>query len=296
MSGKTWPGCTMSSGRASGAAATLMVSARSCAEMPVAMPSAASIETVKLVPWRERFCSTIGRRPRRAACSSVIGMQTRPRPCLARKLILSAETNSAPNTRSPSFSRSSSSTRITIRPARISATISVIGLMAAASRRIARFYFLLLGFALGAAGLLANASRLARARAQVIELGAAHVALALHLDRGDERRVGLERALDAFTRRYLAHDERGIQSAVALGDHHAFERLQPLSLALDDVDIHHHGVARGEIRHLAAQPLDLFLLECLNQIHVSSCTLSGTPPAASFPLRSAASPPAGRAA
>ena len=60
ISGNTWPGCTMSSGVASGAAATLTVSARSCAEMPVAMPSAASIETVKLVPWRERFCSTIG--------------------------------------------------------------------------------------------------------------------------------------------------------------------------------------------------------------------------------------------
>ena len=66
-----------------------MVSARSCAEMPVVMPSAASIETVKLVPWRERLCSTIGRRPSRAACASVIGMQTRPRPCLARKLIFS---------------------------------------------------------------------------------------------------------------------------------------------------------------------------------------------------------------
>src|SRR5947208_1171937 len=184
ISGNTWPGWTMSSGLASGAAATLMVSARSCAEMPVEIPSAASIEVVQLVPWR----------------------------------------------------------------------------------------------------------------AQLIELDAANVALARHLDRGNQRRVGLERALDALARRYLAHDERGIQSAVALGDHHAFERLQPLSLALDDVDVHHHGVARGEIRHLAAQPLDLFLLECLNQIHVSSCTLSGTPPAASFPLRSAASPPAGRAA
>src|SRR6266480_1083662 len=155
---------------------------------------------------------------------------------------------------------------------------------------------LLLRFAFRGASFLADARRLAGARAQVIELGAAHIALALHLDRGDQRRVGLERALDAFTRRYLAHDERGIQSAVALGDHHAFERLHALSLALDDVDIHHHGVARGEIRHVAGEPLDLFLLECLNQIHVSPCTLSGTPRAASSPLRSAASPPADRAA
>ncbi len=113
-----------------------MVSARSAAEMPVAMPSAASIDTVKLVPWRERFCSTIGRRPRRSACSSVIGMQIRPRPCLARKLIFSGVTNSAANTRSPSFSRSSSSTRTTMPPARRSATISATGLMAVDSLRM----------------------------------------------------------------------------------------------------------------------------------------------------------------
>src|SRR5512134_1448279 len=137
MSGNTWPGCTMSSARASRAAATLMVSARSAAEMPVAMPSAASIDTVKLVPWRERFCSTIGLKARRSACASVIGMQMRPRPCRARKLTLSAVTKSAANTRSPSFSRSSSSTSTTIRPARSSATISATGLMAADSLRMA---------------------------------------------------------------------------------------------------------------------------------------------------------------
>ena len=139
-SGKTCPGWTMSSAFASRAQATLMVSARSCAEMPVAMPSAASIDTVKFVPCRERFCSTIGRKPRRAACSSVIGMQMSPRPCLARKLIFSGVTKSAAKTRSPSFSRSSSSTRMTISPARIAWTTSVTGLMAAVSRRISPFY------------------------------------------------------------------------------------------------------------------------------------------------------------
>ena len=46
--------------------------------------------------------------------------------------------------------------------------------------------------------LLADARRLAGATAQVVELRAAHVALALDLDRRDQRRVGLERALDAF--------------------------------------------------------------------------------------------------
>ena len=43
------------------------------------------------------------------------------------KLIFSGVTNSAAKMRSPSFSRSSSSTRITILPALISAMISVVG-------------------------------------------------------------------------------------------------------------------------------------------------------------------------
>lgn len=49
-----------------------------------------------------------------------------PRPCLAMKLTASAVTWSAANTRSPSFSRSSSSTRMTILPARRSAMISSV--------------------------------------------------------------------------------------------------------------------------------------------------------------------------
>ena len=49
--GKIWPGCTMSSALAVGDTAVWMVSARSAAEMPVAMPCAASMDTVKLVPY-----------------------------------------------------------------------------------------------------------------------------------------------------------------------------------------------------------------------------------------------------
>ncbi len=50
LSGKIWPGCTMSAGLAWRATAACTVRARSAAEMPVVTPSAASIETVKLVP------------------------------------------------------------------------------------------------------------------------------------------------------------------------------------------------------------------------------------------------------
>ena len=117
----------MSSGRASGDAATRIVCARSAAEMPVVTPLAASIDTVKLVPCTERFVGTIGARLRRCAWLSVIGMQTRPRPCFAMKLTFSAVTKSAAKMRSPSFSRSSSSTRITMLPALTSAMISGVG-------------------------------------------------------------------------------------------------------------------------------------------------------------------------
>src|SRR2546426_3283129 len=212
----------------------------------------------------------MGRRPRRCACASVIGMQTRPRPCLARKLIFSAVTNSAAKTRSPSFSRSSSSTRMTMLPARIAEMISAIGLMAAVSLRIARFYAcftslpLFRAFGFLSAGAFADARRLAGTRAQVVKLCPAHVALALDLDRGDQGRVGLEGALHALARGDLAHDEGGVEAAVALGDDHAFEGLDALAFAFDHVHVHHHGVARREIRDVARQALDFFLLECLD--------------------------------
>src|SRR5207253_1271662 len=55
---------------------------------------------------------------------------------------------------------------------------------------------------------------LARTLTQVVELGAANVAAALHFNRCDQRRVQLERTFHAFTRRNLAHDERRIQAAI----------------------------------------------------------------------------------
>ena len=48
-SGKTWPGWMMSRGPQAESTATWIVRARSAAEIPVAMPSRASIETVKAV-------------------------------------------------------------------------------------------------------------------------------------------------------------------------------------------------------------------------------------------------------
>ena len=90
--------------------------ARSAAEIPVVTPSAASIETVKLVVNCASFLSTIKGNFKISQRSADIGIQIRPRPCVAMKLMASGVTFSAAIMKSPSFSRSSSSIRITILP------------------------------------------------------------------------------------------------------------------------------------------------------------------------------------
>src|SRR6476620_5355355 len=49
--------------------------------------------------------------------------------------------------------------------------------------------------------------RLARTFAQVVQLGAAHIAATLDFDRCDQRGIQLKGTLDAFARRHLANDE-----------------------------------------------------------------------------------------
>src|SRR5262245_58827385 len=83
--------------------------------------------------------------------------------------------------------------------------------------------------------------------AQVVELRAADVALALHLDRGDQRRVRLERALDALPARHLPYDERRVKAAVALRDDHALVGLDALALAFNHAHVDDDRVARSEL-------------------------------------------------
>ena len=77
-SGKTWPGWTRSCGVDVGSTATWIVRARSAAEMPVEMPSRASIETVNAVPCGASFWSVIWRRPSSSQRSGVRQRQIRP--------------------------------------------------------------------------------------------------------------------------------------------------------------------------------------------------------------------------
>jgi len=95
--------------------------------MPVVTPVAASIVTVNAVPNREVFVGVCACRPRASALGFGIARQISPRPYRAMKLMASGVTFSAAQTRSPSFSRASSSTRTMSLPERISARISSIG-------------------------------------------------------------------------------------------------------------------------------------------------------------------------
>ena len=90
--------------------------------MPVLVVALASIDTQNAVSKRELFCETISGTSSASSLSGVIGRQINPRPCRAMKLTASGVIFSAAIVRSPSFSRSSSSTTIIILPARIAST------------------------------------------------------------------------------------------------------------------------------------------------------------------------------
>ena len=92
-SGNTCPGSTRSSRPFDGSIATWIVRARSWAEMPVEMPSRASIETVNAVPYGVSLRSVIWRRPSSSQRSPVRQRQISPRPSFAMNAIASGVAN-----------------------------------------------------------------------------------------------------------------------------------------------------------------------------------------------------------
>src|ERR1700734_3057483 len=98
--------------------------------------------------------------------------------------------------------------------------------------------------------LLFDPRGLARQVAQVVQLRATHAATTLDRDLADRRAVGLEHALDAFAVRDLTHGERRVQSATADGDDNALVSLNALTVTLNDLHLHDHGVAGLEVRDL----------------------------------------------
>ena len=106
--------------------ATRTVWARSNAEVPVLMPVRASIGAVHGVPWASTFLPGSGSRCSRSQMAADSDSPRMPQPLRTMKLIASGVTFSAAMTRSPSFSRFSSSTSTIIRPARSSSRASSI--------------------------------------------------------------------------------------------------------------------------------------------------------------------------
>src|SRR6185503_9847543 len=93
---------------------------------------------------------------------------------------------------------------------------------------------------------LAHAGALADPAAQVVQLGAAHVAASGDLDALDLRRVHGERPLHAYAEGLLAHGER-LPDAVALTlEDDALEDLGPAPRALDDLEMHANTVPGPE--------------------------------------------------
>ena len=91
--------------------------------MPVVV-STWSIDTVKAVSWLSVFSETMGGRARRLATSMLMGVQISPRAHTAMRLTFSVVANSAAQMKSPSFSRSGSSTHMITLPARRSSSAS----------------------------------------------------------------------------------------------------------------------------------------------------------------------------
>ncbi len=123
-SGFIWPGRPNVSGTDSGSASARMVAQRSSMLTPVEQPSSLSTVTVNGVPNIEVFCSTWWGSSSSLQRDMVRGTHSTPRAFLSIKFTCSGVIFSAATMRSPSFSRSSSSTTITILPWRKSSIAS----------------------------------------------------------------------------------------------------------------------------------------------------------------------------
>ena len=106
--GNIWPGLRKSSAFAWSSTQAIAVMERSAAEMPVEVETW-SMDTVNAVSWLSVLCCTICGNCSFWTKASDIGIQIRPLPWVAIKLMFSVVANSAAQMKSPSFSRSGSS-------------------------------------------------------------------------------------------------------------------------------------------------------------------------------------------
>src|SRR3954471_4840753 len=99
--------------------------------------------------------------------------------------------------------------------------------------------------------------------AEEVQLGAADLGRAQHVDLVDDRRVQREDALDALAERHLAHRERRARAAAVHPDDHALEHLDALLVPFAHLHVHAHGIARLDRRALG----ELSALDGLNGCH-----------------------------
>src|SRR5262249_43324513 len=98
---------------------------------------------------------------------------------------------------------------------------------------------------------LADAGLLADLAAGVVELRPVHVTDRGGVELVDVRGVQRERAPHADAEGVLPHRERLAGTGALTLDHDPLEDLDPLAVALDDLEVHAHGVPGLEPRHFA---------------------------------------------
>jgi len=96
---------------------------------------------------------------------------------------------------------------------------------------------------LEAAAAVAETLALALAVAEVVELGAARVAVADHLDARDQRRVQRGDALDSDAIDDLANHDHLVDPAARARDQHALKVLLTLLITFDNPERDHQRVA-----------------------------------------------------
>src|ERR1700733_270503 len=114
---------------------------------------------------------------------------------------------------------------------------------------------------------LEDAGGFAAPAAQVVQLGAAHLAATHHRDRVDHRRIEWKHALHALAVGNLTHGEVLVQPGAGAADAHALIGLHAAALALDDLDVDDEGVTRLEIGDFLAKLRHLFVFDFFEQVH-----------------------------
>src|SRR5690606_31407182 len=118
-------------------------------------------------------------------------------------------------------------------------------------------------------GVFRNAGRLAPAVAQVIELGAAHLAAAHDLHTFHHRRIDREHALHAFAVGNLADREILLEARAGTRDHHALIGLHAGARTFGDANQNAHRIAGLEFgkRALRFDLGSLFGFDLTDDIH-----------------------------